>query len=71
MIEVINPGSTVRPTMNPELEMLVLAVTIRGPERLQYECSWFNGGTYCSGWFQPSEIVAKDNTPTAKIGFKH
>lgn len=66
-ITCIRPGTPV--IIGDKLLGTIAAISIRPPQRVQYEVVWWDNFTRHSEWLDEFEVAPKEKT-TVKIGFK-
>lgn len=65
-IELNKIGTKVR--LTDDVDGTIVAINISGDNNITYKCGWWNGRSYSTEYFSPSEITVT-TTEKFKIGF--
>lgn len=65
-VDLYKIGSKVK--LTEDVFGTIVAINIRGDNNITYECGWWNGRTYSTQSFSPSELEVTLSEKT-KIGF--
>lgn len=65
-LELNKIGSKVR--LTDDVDGTIIGINISGDNSITYRCGWWNGRSYSTEYFSPSEIIVTTAEKT-KIGF--